>query len=89
MPDCTTKTVESMRKHKLEHWHQNRESNRAWLALNINTEAKAGFPAFHYGTRETGRQCDFLKLRRLLAEGREFNDDLIKEISPHTQGGTA
>jgi 6-oxo-cyclohex-1-ene-carbonyl-CoA hydrolase len=89
MPDCTTKTLESMRKHKLEHWHQNRESNRAWLSLNMTTEAKAGFPAFHYGTRETGRQCDFLKLRRLLAEGRAFDDDLINDIMPHTQGGTS
>ncbi|MHC4161652.1 MAG: enoyl-CoA hydratase-related protein, partial [Planctomycetota bacterium] len=89
MPDCTTKTLESMRKHKLEHWHQNRESNRAWLSLNMTTEAKAGFPAFHYGTRATGRQCDFLKLRRLLAEGRAFDDELIKDISPHMQEGTS
>ncbi|MHC4161697.1 MAG: 6-oxocyclohex-1-ene-1-carbonyl-CoA hydratase [Planctomycetota bacterium] len=89
MPDCTTKTLESMRKHKLEHWHQNRESNRAWLSLNMTTEAKAGFPAFHYGTRETGRQCDFLKLRRLLAEGRAFDDELIKDISPHMQEGAS
>jgi 6-oxo-cyclohex-1-ene-carbonyl-CoA hydrolase len=89
MPDCTTKTLESMRKHKLEHWHQNRESNRAWLSLNMNTEAKAGFPAFHYGTRETGRQCDFLKMRRLLAEGRAFDDSLIKDISPHMQEGSS
>jgi len=89
MPDCTTKTLESMRKHKLEHWHQNRESNRAWLSLNMTTEAKAGFPAFHYGTRETVRQCDFLKLRRLLAEGHAFDDDLIKKISPHMQEGSS
>ena len=84
MPDCLTKTIESVRKHKLEHWHQNRESNRAWLSLNMNTEAKAGFPAFHYGERGE-REVDFLKLRRLLAEGREFNDDLIREVSPHMQ----
>ena len=82
MPDCLTKTIESLRKHKLEHWHRNRESNRAWLSLNMATEAKAGFPAFHFGERGQ-RQVDFLKLRRLLAEGREFNDDLIREISPH------
>ena len=82
MPDCLTKTIESVRKHKLEHWHRNRESNRAWLALNMATEAKAGFPAFHYGKRGE-REVDFLHLRRLLAEGHEFNDELIREISPH------
>jgi 6-oxo-cyclohex-1-ene-carbonyl-CoA hydrolase len=81
MPDCTTKTVESLRKHKLRHWHANRESNRAWLALNMATEAKAGFPAFHYGPKGK-REVDFLRLRRLLAEGRPFDDDLIREVSP-------
>jgi 6-oxo-cyclohex-1-ene-carbonyl-CoA hydrolase len=84
MPDCTAKTIESMRKHKLEHWHRNRESNRAWLALNMNTEAKAGFPAFHYGPKGQ-REVDFLLLRRRLAEGRPFDDELIREISPHVR----
>ena len=81
MPDCTTKTLESMRKHKLEHWHRNRESNRAWLSLNMATEAKAGFCAFHYGPKGN-REVDFLALRRALAEGREWSDELIREVSP-------
>ncbi|HXZ20100.1 MAG TPA: 6-oxocyclohex-1-ene-1-carbonyl-CoA hydratase, partial [Candidatus Acidoferrales bacterium] len=46
MPDCLIKTIESLRKHKLEHWDRNRETNRAWLALNMMTEANAGFRAF-------------------------------------------
>jgi 6-oxo-cyclohex-1-ene-carbonyl-CoA hydrolase len=85
MPDCLTKTIESVRKHKLEHWHKNRETNRAWLALNMATEAKAGFPAFHHGNREIGREVDFLDLRRKVAEGRQFDDELIREVSPHTK----
>ena len=32
MPGCLTKTIESVRKHKLEHWDRNKESNRACLA---------------------------------------------------------
>ncbi|MGD8328730.1 MAG: 6-oxocyclohex-1-ene-1-carbonyl-CoA hydratase [Acidobacteriota bacterium] len=82
MPECTIKTIESLRKKKLEHWDRNHESNRAWLALNMLTEAKAGFRAFHEGTRETGREVDFILLRRRLAEGAEWNDALIREISP-------
>ena len=31
MPNCTRKTIESMRKHKLAQWDKNRESNRSWL----------------------------------------------------------
>ena len=45
-PDCTLKTIESARKKKLEHWDRNRETNRAWLSLNMMTEARAGFRAF-------------------------------------------
>ena len=82
MPDCLTKTIESVRKHKLAHWHRNRESNRAWLSLNMATEAKAGFPAFHYG-KKGEREVDFIKLRTLLAEGHAFNDELIRAVSPH------
>ncbi|MDX1584781.1 MAG: 6-oxocyclohex-1-ene-1-carbonyl-CoA hydratase, partial [Thermoanaerobaculia bacterium] len=61
MPDCLIKTTESLRKHKLEHWDRNRETNRAWLSLNMMTEANAGFRAFHYGTKKE-REVDFVKL---------------------------
>ena len=81
MPDCTTKTIESLRKHKLMHWDRNRETNRAWLALNMMTEAKAGFRAFNEGTK-TSREVDFLALRRELASGRPWSEELIREISP-------
>ena len=82
MPDCLTKTTESLRKHKLAHWDKNRESNRAWLSLNMMTEANAGFRAFHHGTKETGREVDFLLLRQRLAEGARWGEDLIREIAP-------
>lgn len=81
MPDCLTKTVESVRKHKLEHWDRNRETNRAWLALNMMTEANAGFRAFHHGTKQQ-REVDFIKLRQRLAEGAKWNEELIAEIAP-------
>jgi 6-oxo-cyclohex-1-ene-carbonyl-CoA hydrolase len=82
MPDCTTKTVESVRKKKLEHWDRNKESNRAWLSLNMMTEAKAGFQAFHRGSREVGREVDYVDLRRRLAAGENWGDDLIEAVSP-------
>lgn len=70
-PDCTTRTLESLRKKKLEHWDRNKESSRAWLALNMMTEAKSGFRAFEAGA---GREVDFIALRRGLAEGRQWGD---------------
>jgi 6-oxo-cyclohex-1-ene-carbonyl-CoA hydrolase len=80
-PNCLSKTINSLRKKKLEHWDKNKESNRDWLALNMMTEAKAGFRAFNEGPKDN-REVDFIKLRQLLAEGHEWNDELIKAISP-------
>lgn len=79
MPGCLSKTIESVRKHKLEHWDRNKESNRAWLALNMMTEGRAGFRAFHEGSK-TCREADFLMLRRKLAEGETWGEPLTEAI---------
>ncbi len=83
MPDCLIKTIESLRKHKLEHWDRNRETNRAWLSLNMMTEANAGFRAFHYGDKKN-REVDFVLLRQRLAQGARWSEELIEEIAPWT-----
>jgi len=88
MPGCLTKTLESMRKHKLAHWDKNRESNRAWLSLNMMTEGRAGFRAFHEGSKEC-REPDFLLLRRRLAEGASWSDELIEETLWQAHGKAA
>jgi len=81
MPDCLSKTTESLRKHKLAHWDQNKETNRAWLALNMMTEANAGFRAFHYGDKKN-REVDFILLRQRLAQGARWDEKLVEEIAP-------
>jgi len=81
-PDCTTKTVEELRKPKLEAWNRNKEDARAWLALNMMTEARAGFRAFNEGTRETGREVDFIALRHALAANAPWTDTLTDSIQP-------
>jgi len=81
MPECLVKTIESVRKHKLEHWDRNRETNRAWLALNMMTEGNAGFRAFHFGPKQQ-REVDFVLLRQRLAEGVRWSEELIAEITP-------
>ncbi len=77
MPGCLSKTVESVRKHKLAHWDRNRESNRAWLALNMTSEGRLGFRAFNEGPKER-READFVALRRRIAEGAAWNDELLQ-----------
>jgi 6-oxo-cyclohex-1-ene-carbonyl-CoA hydrolase len=81
MPDCLSKTIESLRKKKLEHWQQNAETNRSWLALNMMTEAKAGFRAFNDGPPGR-REVDFAELRRRLARGETWDDELFEAIAP-------
>jgi len=81
MPDCLSKTLNSVRKKKLEHWDRNQQSNRDWLALNMMTEAKAGFRAFNEGPKGK-REVDFVRLRRMLAEGHPWDDELIDAVLP-------
>jgi 6-oxo-cyclohex-1-ene-carbonyl-CoA hydrolase len=81
VPGCLTKTIESLRKHKLEHWDRNRESNRAWLGMNMLTEGKAGFRAFNEGVKGH-REVDFIKLRQMLAQGLRWGDELIDAVMP-------
>ncbi len=84
MPDCTNKTLNSLRKKKLEHWDRNQQTNRDWLALNMMTEAKAGFRAYNEGPKGN-REVDFIKLRKMLAEGHPWDDELVETILPKVQ----
>jgi 6-oxo-cyclohex-1-ene-carbonyl-CoA hydrolase len=84
-PDCTTKTIEELRKPKLDAWNRNKENSRAWLALNMMTEARAGFRAFNEGTRESGREVDFIGLRRALAANTPWSDELTESIMPRAR----
>lgn len=81
-PECTTKTVEELRKPKLDAWNRNKENSRAWLALNMLAEARAGFRAFNEGTRDTGREIDFVALRRALAANEKWTDELTENLMP-------
>jgi 6-oxo-cyclohex-1-ene-carbonyl-CoA hydrolase len=80
-PGCTLKTIQSVRKHKLEHWDRNREQNREWLALNMMNEANAGFRAFNEGPKGR-REIDFVDLRRRLANGEKWSRELIDAVQP-------
>jgi 6-oxo-cyclohex-1-ene-carbonyl-CoA hydrolase len=80
-PDCTLKTIEELRKPKLEAWNRNKENHRAWLALNMVTEARSGFIAFNEGTKED-REVDFVLLRQKLAQGQSWVGPLHDEIQP-------
>ena len=83
-PDCTTKTIEELRKPKLEAWNRNKENHRAWLALNMMTEARAGFTAFNEGTKDD-REIDFVALRQALAKDGAWTEALTESIQPRNK----
>ena len=85
-PDCTTKTVEELRKPKLDAWNRNKENSRAWLALNMVTEARAGFTAFNAGGKDD-REVDFVLLRQKLAAGEGWVGALHDSIQPQRKHG--
>jgi 6-oxocyclohex-1-ene-carbonyl-CoA hydrolase len=83
-PDCTTKTIEELRKPKLEAWNRNKENHRAWLALNMVTEARSGFVAFNEGPKDD-REVDFVLLRQKIAAGQAWVGSLHDEIQPRAK----
>ncbi|MDO9218956.1 MAG: hypothetical protein Q7U14_16905, partial [Lacisediminimonas sp.] len=76
--------VEELRKPKLEAWDKNKENSRAWLALNMMTEGRAGFTAFNEGTKDD-READFVLLRQKLAAGESWVGPLHDSIQPRNK----
>ena len=83
-PECLTKSLEELRKPKLEAWNRNKEDSRAWLALNMMAEARTGFRAFNEGPRDR-REIDFVALRQALACGTPWSDDLVESLIPRAE----
>jgi 6-oxo-cyclohex-1-ene-carbonyl-CoA hydrolase len=81
-PECMTKSIEELRKPKLEAWNRNKEDARDWLALNMMNEARTGFRAFNEGTKASGREIDFVALRQALAKGTPWSEELIESLMP-------
>ncbi|MCL2716212.1 MAG: 6-oxocyclohex-1-ene-1-carbonyl-CoA hydratase [Alphaproteobacteria bacterium] len=84
-PECLTKSFEELRKPKLDAWNRNKENSRAWLALNMMTEARTGFRAFNEGPRNE-REIDFVTLRQRLANGEGWTEAMIEDLIPKTKG---
>ena len=81
-PECTTRTVEALRKPKLDCWNRNKEDSRAWLSLNMMAEGRTGFRAFNEGNKEVGREIDFIALRRALARAEPWTPELTESLMP-------
>ena len=85
-PECLTKTLEELRKPKISAWNANKENSRAWLALNMMTEARAGFRAFNEPV-DGEREIDFIGLRQALAAGEPWTRELTERLLPAARAG--
>jgi len=85
-PGCVMMTIDSIRQKKRFFWDLMKHEHRHWLAANMMGEAFMGFHAFN--TRKmTGKDTiDFLRYRKLVAEGRLVDDAFMEEVMPKPKG---
>ncbi|MBS3779097.1 MAG: enoyl-CoA hydratase/isomerase family protein, partial [Desulfovermiculus sp.] len=81
---CLMNTIEDVRARKKYFWDNLKSTQIYWLAANMNTEAYLGFNAFNTSKMTGSREIDYMSYRRLLAEGKLF-DDIAEEVMPKPQ----
>jgi len=84
MPGCLIKSIDGIRLKKKFFWDQTKLANRHWLAANMATEAFLGFHAYNTRKQTGSDVIDFIKYRRLLAQGHPFDDKLKEAVLPKT-----
>ncbi len=79
-PGCLMKSIIGIREKKKFFWDMNKTEHRYWLALNMQGEAFLGFGAFNT-RRITGKDTiDFIKYRRMIAEGHPMDEELFEAV---------
>ena len=79
---CLMNTIESIRGKKKFFWDLMKSSQIYWLGANMNAEAFIGFNAFNTQKITGKRTIDFIKYRKLLAEAKAFDDELVESVMP-------
>jgi len=80
MPLCLMKSIETVRVKKRFFWDRTKMDASYWLAANMNMEAWLGFNAFNTEDLTGSRVIDFIKYRKLIAEGHSFDDELFEKV---------
>jgi 6-oxocyclohex-1-ene-carbonyl-CoA hydrolase len=79
-PGCLMMSIDGVRNKKKFFWDQSKNSNRHWLATNMMGEAFLGFGAFNTKKITGSDTIDFLKCRKLIAEGALVDDDFMEQV---------
>ena len=78
---CLMNTIEDVRARKKFFWDNLKSTQVYWLAANMNTEAYLGFNAFNTAKQTGSRDIDFLSYRKLLAEGKLY-EEIAEAVMP-------
>jgi 6-oxo-cyclohex-1-ene-carbonyl-CoA hydrolase len=79
-PHCLMKSIAGIRQKKKFFWDLNKNDHLFWLGTNMSSEAYLGFAAFNT-KKITGKDTiDFIKYRRLLAEGHPVDEKLFEAV---------
>jgi len=77
---CLMKSIIGVREKKKFFWDMNKNDHRYWLAVNMTGEAFLGFGAFNT-KKITGKDTiDFIKYRRMVAEGHPIDEELFEAV---------
>jgi len=79
-PHCLMKSIAGVRQKKKYFWDLNKNDHLFWLGVNMSSEAFLGFTAFNT-KKITGKDTiDFIKYRRMTAEGHLVDDELFEAV---------
>jgi 6-oxo-cyclohex-1-ene-carbonyl-CoA hydrolase len=79
-PHCLMKSIAGVRQKKKYFWDLNKNDHLFWLGVNMSSEAFLGFTAFNT-KKITGKDIiDFIKYRRMIAEGHLVDDELFEAV---------
>jgi len=77
---CLMKSIIGVREKKKFFWDMNKNDHRYWLAVNMTGEAFLGFGAFNTKKITGTDTIDFLKYRRMVAEGHPIDEELFEAV---------
>jgi len=79
-PGCLIKSVDGIRMKKKFFWDQAKIINRHWLSANMAGDAFLGFSAFNNKKLTGADTIDFIKYRRLIAEGKRMDESFEEAV---------
>jgi len=79
---CLMASIQNIRLKKKYFWETTKTFAPYWCGCNMAVEANLGFSAFATEKMTGTRTIDHLRLRKMVADGHPYDDDLLEQIFP-------